>query len=269
MDNLAHESWYVSSMSGVRPPRTHASSSTIDDLVASVLDAGDPPRDVGTTEPWVAANMAASIDGAIEVEGRSAPLSGPADRAVFHALRSLADVIVVGAGTARAEGYRRPAVAAGNALAARRERGQSDAPRLCIVSRSLAFDTVPPALDEPPNGEQPTLVATTASPDDARRQLPHAEVVALSGGDVSPRDVIGALAERSLTRVLVEGGPTLLGAFIGANAVDELNVTIAPMAVAGTSGRMARSDAATGVDFDLDRVLDHESYLFLRYRRSR
>src|SRR5215472_15738405 len=55
---------------------------------------------------WVRANMIASVDGAIAVEGRSGPLSGVADKLVFAVLRSLADVIVVGARTVRAERYR-------------------------------------------------------------------------------------------------------------------------------------------------------------------
>ena len=53
--------------------------------------------------PWVRVNMVSSLDGAISVRGRSRPLGGPPDRRLFMVLRSLADVIVVGAGTIRAE----------------------------------------------------------------------------------------------------------------------------------------------------------------------
>src|SRR5205823_5239478 len=49
--------------------------------------------------------MVASLDGAATVRGRTGGLSGGADRQVFAMLRALADVIVVGAGTARIEGY--------------------------------------------------------------------------------------------------------------------------------------------------------------------
>src|SRR5579862_8368186 len=55
--------------------------------------------------PWVRADMVASVDGAATLAGRSGGLSGAADREVFGLLRFLADVILVGAGTARAEGY--------------------------------------------------------------------------------------------------------------------------------------------------------------------
>ncbi len=49
--------------------------------------------------------MITSIDGAISVQGRSGGLSGLADKVVFGLLRSLADVVLVGAQTARAERY--------------------------------------------------------------------------------------------------------------------------------------------------------------------
>src|SRR5215470_18344899 len=62
-------------------------------------DPGAPPR------CWVRANMVASLDGAAAVDGRARGLSGEADEQVFAMLRALADVILVGAGTARAEHY--------------------------------------------------------------------------------------------------------------------------------------------------------------------
>jgi riboflavin biosynthesis pyrimidine reductase len=59
----------------------------------------------GAGRPWVRVNMISSLDGAIAVRGRSGTLGGPPDRRLFMVLRSLADVIVVGAGTMRTEGY--------------------------------------------------------------------------------------------------------------------------------------------------------------------
>ena len=51
--------------------------------------------------------MVATIDGAAaDATGSSAGISAPADQALLGVLRALADVLVVGAGTARAEGYR-------------------------------------------------------------------------------------------------------------------------------------------------------------------
>ena len=62
-------------------------------------DLGAPPA------RWLRANMVASLDGAATVDGRSGGLSNEADQQVFAMLRAHADVILVGAGTARAEGY--------------------------------------------------------------------------------------------------------------------------------------------------------------------
>ena len=62
-------------------------------------DLGAPPA------RWLRANMVASLDGAATVDGHSGGLSNEADQQVFAMLRAHADVILVGAGTARAEGY--------------------------------------------------------------------------------------------------------------------------------------------------------------------
>ena len=65
-------------------------------------DLYDLYDDVG---PHLRADFVASLDGAIAVEGRSAGLGSPADKASFHALRAVCDAVVVGAGTLRMENY--------------------------------------------------------------------------------------------------------------------------------------------------------------------
>ena len=79
-------------------------------LFPESIDAIEPLdvyRDLPVVEgrPAVRLNMISSVDGATAVEGRSGGLGGPADRKVFAALRSLADVVLVAAGTVRAEHY--------------------------------------------------------------------------------------------------------------------------------------------------------------------
>src|SRR6478735_5106041 len=91
------------------------------------------------TGSWLRANMVASVDGAIAVQGLSAGLSSPADKRVFSVLRSLADVVMVGAGTARAENYggaRIPERFAG----LRSSLGQAAVPPIAVVSRRLDLD---------------------------------------------------------------------------------------------------------------------------------
>src|ERR1700691_199474 len=90
------------------------------------------PRD-----SWVRANMVTSADGAAYVDGRSGGLSGPDDKRIFGVLRVLADVVLVGAGTARTEEYkpaqRRPR------LASLRE-GRPQPPPIALVRRSLGLN---------------------------------------------------------------------------------------------------------------------------------
>ena len=59
----------------------------------------------GRTRPYVVLNMAATLDGRATLQGRSGPISGPADRALFHGLRSVVDAVMAGAGTMRTERY--------------------------------------------------------------------------------------------------------------------------------------------------------------------
>jgi 5-amino-6-(5-phosphoribosylamino)uracil reductase len=74
----------------------------VDPAAAYAADLRPAPAD----RPWVLINMITSVDGATAVEGVSGGLGGPADKEVFRAIRGVADVIVVAAGTLRAEHYR-------------------------------------------------------------------------------------------------------------------------------------------------------------------
>src|SRR6056297_1089071 len=89
--------------------------------------------------PWVMLNMIVSVDGAIAIDELSGGLGGPGDHAVFSTLRGLADVVLVAAGTARAEQYR-PARPDETTSRARRTRGQRDAPAIAVVTRRLDLD---------------------------------------------------------------------------------------------------------------------------------
>ena len=96
---------------------------------------GLPRRAVGP-RPWVMANVVASADGATALAGESRDLSGPADREVFHALRAIADAVMAGAATVRADRYgpMRPKPGVSDA---RVRRGQAPVAPIVVVSRSL------------------------------------------------------------------------------------------------------------------------------------
>lgn len=196
----------------------------------------DPgPDGSGAGRVWVRANMIASLDGAATgADLRSGSLNGPADHRVFDLLRSLADVVLVGAGTVRAEGYRELPVRA-DLAPARAARGQHPAIRLAVVTRSGA---VPDYLLD---GDVAPLVVTVADrPDLAalRERVGDERLVVAGRGDVDGATALAALGERGLRRVLTEGGARLLGDLLAAGLVDDLCLTTTPVLVGGPARRV-------------------------------
>jgi riboflavin biosynthesis pyrimidine reductase len=89
--------------------------------------------------PGVRLKMIATVDGAAALHGRSGALGGPADKALFALLRSLADVILVGAGTVRAEGY--GPVRLDEGARSRRSRwGLPAVPPIAVITRTCRLD---------------------------------------------------------------------------------------------------------------------------------
>lgn len=237
-------------------------------------------------EPSLRVNAVASVDGAISVNGRSRGLSSPADKRVLGVLRSLCDALLVGAGTAREEEYG-PLTFGERRVALRRELGLADHPPLVIVSRRLRIDPDHPMMARAP--VRPIVLTTASSPAERRRRLDTvAEVIVV--GDTAV-DLVRALAElrdRGLSHVLCEGGPTLVGALVAQDLVDDLCLTIAPLLVGGGPGRLsaldpnsaARSSAGphpaqpnqtesiwTPRSLALRHILHEDGILFLRYTR--
>jgi riboflavin biosynthesis pyrimidine reductase len=233
-----------------------------------------PSDDVDLTEAyaypldgasWVRANMVSAVDGAATVDGRSEGLSTPGDKLVFGVLRGLADAVVVGAGTARAEGYR--ALRAKPEHASLRESlGQQPAPVLVLVSGRLDLDPTAPLFH---GGEQRTVVVTSAASDaGSRDRLADVADILVTGEDRV--DIVTALAHlvaRGLTRVLCEGGPHLLADVAAAGCLDELCVTVVPR-LAGGEGPRILVGAPIGTSLALAHLLEEDGALFARYRRA-
>ncbi|WP_026122825.1 dihydrofolate reductase family protein [Nocardiopsis halotolerans] len=225
--------------------------------------------------PWVRANMVASADGgAIGPSGRSRDLSSAPDRRVMGALRALCDVVLVGAATARVEGYGPVRVRrAWEGLRAGRPR----TPAVAVVSRSL---DLPEALVTEAPADARTLVFTTSdSPAQRRRAIAeHADVVVVEGVSVTPAHVVNGLAERGLYRVLTEGGPHLLAEFVAAGLLDELCLTLsphllgsgAPRIVAGGPDTPGAPDQASAqsTPVRMAHLLEAQGSLFARYVRE-
>ncbi len=189
--------------------------------------------------PWLMVNMIASLDGAIAVDGLSGGLGNAADLAVFKTLRSLADVILVGTGTAADEDYTVPAPSP--AVAAEREaRGQLARPVVALVTRSLRIDLGSRLFADPTY--RPVVVTTTdADPERLAAVEAVADVIRTGTGDVDLCGALGGLAERVGPMILGEGGPTLNGQLVAADVVDELCLTISPNLVGGTGGRLVNN----------------------------
>ena len=167
--------------------------------------------------PHLRAGFVSSLDGAVAVGGRSGPLSHPADKAVFRALRAVSDAVVVGAGTARVEDYG-PVLLQPAAVAWRAEHGRSAAVPLVVVSRSGQIPSTARFF------AGPVIVAV---PDGVDVPGVPGEVVHAS----EPSDLVALLHDRGFTRLLCEGGPSLLTAYLKAGVVDELCLTTSGLLV--------------------------------------
>ncbi len=228
---------------------------------AGVLDAYRPPDG-----PWLRMNFVSSIDGAATRDGRSGGLGGPSDRRVFELLRRQADVVLVGAGTVRTEGYDAMRLA-DEATAWRRDHGLTEQPVLAVVSGRLELDPVSALFTDAP--VRPIVYTISSAPADRRDRLAAVADVVDAGNDVlDPWRVRADLGSRALQHIYSEGGPTLFGAFIAAGAVDEMCLTLAPELEAGDAGRISRSLHAVPIGMRLAALLKGGDELLLRYIRD-
>lgn len=192
--------------------------------------------------PYVVINMVASVDGRATYEGRTEGLSSDADRAVFHALRTSVEAVMVGTATVREESYgrmvRRPEL-----QACRRARGLHPEPYALIVSRSGDFPEEAPLFSDP---EARVIRSISATPGEALRR---------------------AREEQGIRSVLCEGGPTLNAAMLAEGVFDELFLTIAPTLV-GDDDPLTIFGGGGPAPLELKWVLEESGSLFLRYARA-
>ena len=218
--------------------------------------------------PYVAVNMVASADGAIAVDGRTQGLSSDADQALFRYLRSLADVILVGAQTVRAEHYGPPRLSQ-ERQAERRARGQEPLPRIAVVSGRLELDWASRLFTESP--VRPLLVVPgQADPDRLHEAERVADVVRAGEATVDMAAALSGLHPAAEV-VLCEGGPTLNGQLAARDLVDELCLTVSASLVGGdvATGLLGRAHLPEPRPLVLEHVLEDEGGdLFLRYGRA-
>ncbi len=242
-------------------------------LLPTVIDEVDPatvyadmPTAVG--RPGLRVNMIASLDGATAIGGVSRPLGGPPDRVVYRLLRSLADVVLVAAGTVRIEDYK-PALVYEEYLEMRRGRGQSDAPRIAVVTSKLDLDFDLPLFRD---ATERTIIVTRtdAPPDRLAVARSVCDVIAVGTGHVDLRAAMVALGELGAQHVLCEGGPSLNGALAAADLIDEICMTVSPLLASGDAKRiLSGPDLAAPLDLELRSLIEQDGFLLARYRARR
>ncbi|HET6503875.1 MAG TPA: pyrimidine reductase family protein [Amycolatopsis sp.] len=223
-----------------------------------------PPELSGS---WVQVNFVSSADGAAAVDDRSEALSHPADKRIFLLGRDLADVVLVGAGTARAEGYR-----GARTTPERRERrrrlGLSDIPPIAVVTATARID--PDSALFTDTHVPPIIITTAGAPPSRRAALAEAggEILIAGEGTVDLIAALAELARRGLRRVNCEGGPRLFGELIAADLVDQLCLTVAPLLAGGGAGRIAvGGETGHSRRLDLGSILYEDGFTMLRYTR--
>jgi len=228
---------------------------------AGLFSAYAPPRD-----QWVRCNMVTSLDGAATgADGRSGSINNDADHVVFEVLRGLSHVVVVGAGTIRAEGYP-PLSVADPLVQLRRDRGLPDALPLVAVSNR---GHVPPTLSGCRDGRVLMAVpASAAGLRSAQRDLGDENVLVCGDDVVDLVALVDALHRRGWGHVLTEGGPNLLGSFLASGRLDELCFTIAPQVVGGEHPRPV-GPGGTPADLELEVLVEQDATLMGRWHVRR
>jgi riboflavin biosynthesis pyrimidine reductase len=224
-----------------------------DDLVAGLTTAG----------PTVRMNFVSSVDGSSTHDGLSGGLSGAADKRHFELLRRLSDVVLVGAGTVRSEGYG-PMLVSDATAAWRVRHGMPEHPVFAIVSGSLDLDTRSRIFSEAP--VRP-IVVTSARASGLAEMAAVADVVVAGDEHVDLAEALRVIRERGLEHVLCEGGPSLFGSLIAEDLVDELCLTVEPSLEAGDGPRIARGSTPSSRGMRLAHVLRSGDSLLLRYVR--
>jgi riboflavin biosynthesis pyrimidine reductase len=259
-----------------------------------LYDGNLPLHTSPAERPFVIANFVSTLDGVVSygIQGHSggSTISGfdPADRFLMGLLRASADAIMVGARTVHDTGPRSLWIPEDTYPDAKQLFAEyranvlhkSEYPLLVVVSGRGQLELERAIFRTP--GRR-TLVITTSVGRDALVQagatkLPSVEIHALESdsGLLDPLEMLRLLYERyGVRRLLHEGGPSLFGQFMAAEAVDELFLTLSPQ-IAGRSEKTIRPALVQGTEFmpecapwfRLLSVKQSADHLYLRYQRS-
>lgn len=217
----------------------------------TIDDAYDAPLGSHPDRPWIELCMVSSIDGSTVLDGVSGGLSSDNDLAVLARLRRMADVIVVGSGTVRGEGYGPP-----------KKPGQ----RIGVISGRGSVDTSTELFE---SGAGFVITTTGATIDGGTAQV---DVIRAGDDSVDLHRAVELVAELCPDTgvIQLEGGATLNAAFGEADLLDEMNLTTSPLTVGGAGPRIFNGAGALDQRFELAQMLvDDESFVFSRWLRRR
>lgn len=231
----------------------------VDRLIADLDLASRAPE----RRPYTVVNFIASADGRATLQNRSGGLSDDGDRQVFGALRSVADAVLAGTGTLRAERYGR-LVKDPQRRRERELRGLAPEPIACTITRSGVLPTEIPLFAEP----EARVVVFSAAPVDVASARASVKVVVTEPAELTMTAVLEALRSRFGVRLLLcEGGPRLFAALLAEHLVDELFLTVAPKLAAGTGPAITDGPALPELTpLALEWALERGGALYLRYR---
>lgn len=211
-----------------------------------------PLPDVDLTQAYAGtdylrANMVSSLDGAATVDGRVGGLTGKVDQQILLTLRDLAEVLLVGAGTVRAEGYK---TIRGVQLAIVTDSGNLDLSSYAAV----------------PEDQQPWVITHAAAP--VKHLQGQARIVIAGDDRVDLTRAVAELRAAGYRRILTEGGPKLLADLIAADLLTEMCLTISPQFAGGTGKRITdHASLLPDQRWTLAALLEADSELFTRYQR--
>lgn len=212
-----------------------------------------------------------SLSGAAAVEGTSESLGNDIDAALLTTVRAWSDVVLVGAGTARAETY--SGVKCSESERDKRvARGQAPVPPIAVLTKSFDFDPSSQLFTD--TEVPPVFLAPQASLDDpglasARQKLLDANAQLISTGDGSAHAIIDALHTHGFNRITCEGGPGLYGTLLAAGLGDVLHLTIDPLVHGNVETTLFSAGGNYKVRLALEDVhASDDSVMFCRYRRT-
>jgi riboflavin biosynthesis pyrimidine reductase len=213
---------------------------------------------------WTRAMMLTTLDGAVAgADGLSGSISSATDRLIFSEVRRFCDAVLVGAGTIRAERYN-PMKAKTEHQEARAVAGLKSAPVVVIVSRSLDLPWQDPLFHE--SAQQPIVLTGIHEPSSQALVLAQANADVQQIPDLEARTIIGAMHARGLSRIVCEGGPTLLTQMAAADLIDEYDITLAPI-LAGNGHGIVHGSLGEITRLHLAQAITDQGFVFTKYVR--